>query len=195
MVANTEIGRVTVVQNDLVRVIAELFNDDVTQIRCNAYTCLINLAEFTYGVKAVIDKDILPTLVDKLIDEKEESILVLILRLLNITLEGELATGLVLNTHILQRLNDHLGSSNEFIRQLAADSLGSVSYDEIGKMATLEAGSIDGLCNMLGDEIAAVRTSSVRTLTSLAQIKEGKVQIYDLDKLNTIIMLLYDAED
>lgn len=40
-----------------------------------------------------------------------------------------------------------------------------------------------------------VRTSAVRTLTSLAQIKEGKVQIYDLDKLNTIIMLLYDCED
>ena len=40
-----------------------------------------------------------------------------------------------------------------------------------------------------------MRTSAIRTLTSLSQIKEGKVQIYDLDKLNTIIMLLYDAED
>ena len=40
-----------------------------------------------------------------------------------------------------------------------------------------------------------VRTSAVRTLCSLAQIKDGKVQIYDLDKLNTIIMLLYDVQD
>ena len=40
-----------------------------------------------------------------------------------------------------------------------------------------------------------MRTSAVRTLTSLAQIKEGKVQIYDLDKLNNIIMMLYDVED
>jgi len=151
LVAATEIGRVTIVQNDLVRVIADLFDDNVTQIRYNAYNCLINLAEFTYGIKAVIDKDILPTLVNKLVEEDEESILILILRLLNITLEGELATGLVLNTHVLQRLNDHLGSVNAHIRYLAAESLGSISFDEIGKMATLEAESITPLCKMLTD--------------------------------------------
>lgn len=109
------------------------------------------MAEFTYGIKAVIDKDILPTLVDKLDQEEEESILILILRLLNITLEGELATGLVLNTHVLEHLNELLTSPNASIRRLAADSLGSISYDEIGKMATLEAESIRPLCRMLTD--------------------------------------------
>ena len=59
--------------------------------------------------------DILPTLVDKL-DKEEESILILILRLLNITLEGELATGLVLNTHVLEHLNELLTSPNQHIR-------------------------------------------------------------------------------
>ena len=151
LVAATEIGRVTIVQNDLVKVISELFDDNITKIRNNAYNCLINLAEFTYGIKAIIDKDILPTLVQKLVDEEEESILILIIRLLNIALEGELATGLVLNTHVLERLNDHLASSNADIRRLAAESLGSISYDEIGKMATLEAESITPLCKMLTD--------------------------------------------
>ena len=37
---------------------------------------------------------------------------------------------------------------------------------------------------MLVDEIFEVRASAVRSLTSLAQLKEGKIQIYDLDKLN-----------
>jgi hypothetical protein len=151
LVAATEIGRVTIVQNDLVKVIAELFDDKVTQIRNNAYNCLINLAEFTYGIKAVIDKDCLPELVDKLVAEDEESILILIIKLLNIALEGELATGLVLNTHVLERLNGHLASPNAHIRRLAAESLGSISYDEIGKMATLEAESITPLCKMLTD--------------------------------------------
>ena len=63
-------------------------------------------------MKSVIDKDILPTLVDKLVAEREETILILVIRLLNILLEGELATGLVLNTHVLHRLNEHLKSSN-----------------------------------------------------------------------------------
>ena len=92
----------------------------------------------------------------------------MILRLLNIALEGELATGLVLNTHVLARLNDHLASANCDIRRLAAESLGSISYDEIGKMATLEAGSIAPLSKMLTDQMPDVRTSAVRTLTSLA---------------------------
>lgn len=106
----------TCVENKLIKVIAELFDDTVVQIRHNAYSALINLADFTYGVKSVIDKDILPTLVDKLVAEREEEILILVLRLMNILLEGELATGLVLNTHVLQRLNDHLRSGNCYIR-------------------------------------------------------------------------------
>ena len=195
LTAQTELGRVTIVANDLVKIVAELFDDSVTQIRDNAYSCLINLAEFTYGIKSVIDKDILPVLVDKLVAESEENILILILRLLNICLEGELATGLCLNTHILQRLNGHLKSTNHEIRRLAAESLGSISYDEVGKLATLEAESITPLCEMLTDPIPTVRVSAVRTLCSLAQLKDGKVQIYDLDKLNTIIMLLYDIEE
>ena len=37
---------------------------------------------------------------------------------------------------------------------------------------------------MLSDDIYEVRTSAVRALASLAQLKEGKIQIYDLDMLN-----------
>lgn len=48
---------------------------------------------------------------------------------------------------------------------------------------------------MLTDAISDVRTSAVRALASLAQLKEGKIQIYDLDKLNLIIELLYDLEE
>lgn len=46
---------------------------------------------------------------------------------------------------------------------------------------------------MLTDKIDCVRTAATRALCSLAQYKEGKVQIFDLDKLNEIIKLLYDT--
>mmetsp|Transcript_16620 Transcript_16620/g.28323 ORF Transcript_16620/g.28323 Transcript_16620/m.28323 type:complete len:108 (+) Transcript_16620:762-1085(+) len=48
---------------------------------------------------------------------------------------------------------------------------------------------------MLTDMVSDVRTASTRALASLSQQKEGKVQIYDLDKLNEIIKLLYDYSD
>ena len=194
-IANTEKGRVTLVSSRCLAIVANLFDDSETQIRDNAYTCLINLAQFIYGINSIIDSDILRILVDKLVAETEDSILILILRLLNILLEGDLATSLMLNTPVLERLNSHLTAANWEIRKLSADALGSISYNEMGKSSTIEAESIPPLCNMLTDEIYEVRASAVRALASLAQLKEGKIQIYDLDKLNNIIELLYDLDD
>jgi len=48
---------------------------------------------------------------------------------------------------------------------------------------------------MLSDKVSEVRTAATRALASLAQYKEGKVQIYDLDKLNEIIKLLSDFNE
>lgn len=161
-------GRGTLVQEQLLDTIATLFDDKITQIRNNGYTCLINLAQFTFGIEAIIDTDILRTLVEKLDKEKEEEILILILKLMNILLEGEMATPIFLNTPVLVRLNGHLKSRNWQIRQLSAENLGSISYNEAGKEATIDAESIEPLCVMLTDTVSEVRTSSVRALASLA---------------------------
>ena len=183
-ISNTEKGRVTLVSSRSLAIVANLFDDAVTQIRYNAYTCLINLAQYVYGITSIIDNDILRVLVDKLVAEREEIILILILKLMNILLEGDLATSLLLNTPVLERLNMHLTSNNWEIRKLSAENLGSISYNVMGKRSTIEAESIPPLCNMLTDDIYEVRSSAVRALASLAQLKEGKIQIYDLDKLN-----------
>jgi hypothetical protein len=87
------------------------------------------LAEFTFGIQSVIDTDILRILVEKLVLEKEDCILILILKLLNMLLEGEMATDLILSTSVLARLNGHLKSKNWEIRRLSAENLGSISYN------------------------------------------------------------------
>lgn len=194
-IANTEKGRVTLVSSRSLAIVANLFDDAVTQIRHNAYMCMINTAQFVYGISSIIDNDVLRTLVDKLVAEREETILILILKLMNILLEGDLATSLMLNTPVLERLNMHLMSANWEIRKMSAENIGSISYNVMGKRATIEAESIPPLCGMLTDDIYEVRAASVRALASLAQLKEGKIQIYDLDKLNQIIELLYDLDE
>lgn len=175
--------------------VSNLFDDKICQIRHNAYSCLINLAEFTFGIMSIIDTDVLRILVEKLVQEKEEVILILILRLMNMLLEGEMATDLLLSTPVLSRLNGHLKARSWNIRMLAAENLGSISYNVMGKQATIEAESIPPLCEMLSDEIFEVRASAIRALASLAQLKEGKIQIYDLDKPNQIIELLFDLDE
>lgn len=156
---------------------------------------MINLSEFTFGIDSVIDFEILPVLVDKLVLEKEEEILILILKLLKVLLEGEKAPIILLSTPVLARLNSHLTSKNKQIRELAALNLGSISYNMKGKEKTIEAKSIPPLCKMLFDEASEVRTAATRTLISLAQLKAGKVEIYDLEMLDKIIELLYDECD
>jgi len=167
-VACTEKGRNILIERKVIPDIRKLFDDSEVQIRKNAYICLINLSEFTFGIDSVIDFDILPVLIDKLVMEKDEGILVLILRLLKILAEGEKAPIILLNTPSLSRLNGHLISKNKYIRELAAKNLGSISYNMRGKERTIEAKSIAPLCKMLFDEVSEVRTAATRALTSLA---------------------------
>ena len=153
---------------------------------------MINLAEFTYGIDSIITFNIISILIDKLVQEKTNEILILILELLKILLEGESAAMVVQGSEILQHLNDHLVSKHPKIREMSAMNLGSISFNSIGREQTIEADSIPPLCNMLTDKVNEVRQASTRALASFSQYKEGKVQIFDLDKLNEIIKLLYD---
>lgn len=86
-----------------------------------------------------------------------------------------MATPYVLNTPVLARLNKHLGAKEWQVRQLAAENLCSISFNDDGKTQTIEAGSILPLTEMLTDSISDVRTSAVCALASLAQLKEGKI--------------------
>jgi len=81
-VACTEVGRKTIVDKKLIPVIAGLFDNSIMQIRANAYHALINLSQYTFGIDAVIDAEILKILVDKLVLENEQEIMILILKLI-----------------------------------------------------------------------------------------------------------------
>jgi len=194
-VACTEKGREKLIHDKIIGEIRHLFDDGEVQIRNNAYVSLINLADFRFGIDSVIEAGILPVLVDKLVLEKEESILILILSLLKVLLEGEKAPPILLGTPALARLNTHLVSKNAQIRELAALNIGSISFNVHGKERTIEAKSIEPLTKMLFDKVSDVRTAATRALASLAQLKAGKVEIYDLEMLDRIIELLYDAND
>lgn len=64
-----------------------------------------------------------------------------------------------------------------------------------GKEKTIEAHSIEPLCRMLFDLEEDVRTAATRALASLAQLKEGKIEIYDLEMLDRVIDLLNDPNE
>ena len=71
-IACTENGREILIKQKTVAEIKSLFDDSEVKIRNNSYVSLINLAEYRFGVDGIIDAGIIPTLVDKLVIEKEE---------------------------------------------------------------------------------------------------------------------------
>ena len=196
-VALVEQGWQYIIDHKIVVEVAKLFEDEDTQIRANAYKTLINLADFMYGIDSVIDFDIniINILVDRLVLEVEEDIQILVQTLLKILLEGGRAQSIILTTMAHQWLNDHMTSSNAKIRELSALILGSISYNEWGKEVTIQADSIPIICGMLNDATSACRVAATWALTSLSQLKSGKVQIFELEKCDRIIQLLEDDEE
>ena len=78
----TEQARFFIVQDEMIPKIRFLFDDKVVQIRANAYKAMINLAEFTYGIDSIIQFNIVSVLINKLVEEKSDEILILILELI-----------------------------------------------------------------------------------------------------------------
>jgi hypothetical protein len=129
----TEQSRFLIVKEEMIPKIRFLFDDPVVDIRGNAYKAMINLAEFTFGIDHIINFNIVAVLINKLVEEKSDEILILILELIQLLLHGENSSLVVQGSDILKHLNSHLKSEHYKIREMAAMNLGSISYNTIGK--------------------------------------------------------------
>lgn len=75
-----------------------MIDDPVPEIRKNAYNAILNLSEFRDGAEHVLKTDVLGRLVDKLLEEKVESILNQVLLLIKKLLYGQGGTEIILET-------------------------------------------------------------------------------------------------
>lgn len=106
-------GREQIIENNYIKAVARLSDDFIPQIRFNCYKSLYNLSEHVDGNTACLNNNILELLVDKLIEEKQEEVLFLILELLKRLLGGEGAVPRLLKTQGIVRLTNLLEKENE----------------------------------------------------------------------------------
>ncbi len=83
LIGKCELGKLTLVNKGYILNISDLMDDAVVAIRSNAYNCLQEVVGYRQGIDSVIDFGIIQILVDKLILEKDHSILQLTLTLLD----------------------------------------------------------------------------------------------------------------
>ena len=91
-----------------------------------------------------------PILVDKILEEKEQVLLIKVLDILKLLLEGEGGTDSFLGTPGIARLKGLLQHSNYLIRQRAVTDLGSVSFSEQGKMSFAKVACLKDFGNPSG---------------------------------------------
>lgn len=106
-------GREQIMLNDYIKNLAKLVDDVIPVIRLNIYESLFHLSEHVDGTNAVLQNNILEILVDKLLEEKEEDILLVILQLMKRLLYGEGAVPRILKTQAITRLMILLEKTNE----------------------------------------------------------------------------------
>jgi len=82
------------------------------------------------GCLYLIKNDLVPILVDKILEEKVQELLIKVLDIIKLLLEGEGGTDSFLETSGIKRLKGLLTHENPKIRQRAVTDLGCVSFSE-----------------------------------------------------------------
>jgi len=108
-------GREQILTNNYIKNLAKLVDDVIPIIRMNIYESLFNLSEHVDGTNGVLENNILEILVDKLLEEKEEDILLMILQLMKRLLYGEGAVPRILKTQAITRLMILLEKTNDLV--------------------------------------------------------------------------------
>ena len=96
--------------------LAELINDNVVKIRENGYNVFLNVGRNHKGCLYLIKNGLVPILVDKILEEKEQYLLIKVLDIIKLLLEGEGGTDSFLGTPGIARLKGLLQHENYLIR-------------------------------------------------------------------------------
>jgi len=133
--------------------IRKRIDDEVVDIRKNAYNVMINLTVVPEGCHLLIGMDMLKILVDKLVEEKDEDILCQIHELIKRLLYETDGTEMALKTPAIARICDFLSSDNVQLRNYAITNLYCISFNESGKPQELSEGCVLKLAELLRDSV------------------------------------------
>lgn len=148
------------------------------KIRENGYNVFLNIARNHYGCLYLIKNGLVPILVDKILAEKVQVLLIKVLDIIKLLLEGEGGTDSFLSYPPgIARLKGLLKHANFRIRQRAVTDLGSVSFSEQGKRATVYESCTLPVCDLLTDKELPVLDAVTLTLASFTQLKLAKREV------------------
>ena len=157
---------------------------------------MLNLTLYQEGQDHFLISENIAPLVDKLVDEKDDEILIFVLNLIQQVLNADGATENILNCgEVIERLTALISHSNDTIRELSVTNLSQISFLDIGKIQQIEKKCVLELCKRLDDPKSNVREAATIALASLAQRNLAKEQILQYSYFQRIMELLHDPSE
>lgn len=131
------------------------------------------------GAIALIDLDMVATLVDKLENEKDEEILLQVHELLRqlLLVEGGTKKLVLIEDLGIERLCNFTSSQNWKLREATLKNLYSMSFDYQGKKLMLDRNCVLRILPLLKDQVLEVKTAAALVVASLVQLNDGKHQV------------------
>ena len=138
------------------------------------------MTRMTEGSIALIDLDMVATLVDKLENEKDEKILLQVHELLRQLMLVKGGTEKIVQIEELgiERLCSFTQSKNWELREATLKNLYSMSLNHAGKQLMLKRNCVLRILPLLlNDKVLAVQTAAALVVASLVQLNDGKHQV------------------
>lgn len=159
--------------------IKECIHDKVKEIRSHAYTAMLAMTRMSEGSIALIKIDMVATLVDKLLNEKEEHILLQIHELLRqlLLVEGGTKKLVEIEDIAIERMCNFITSQNWQLKEATLKNLYSTSFDYEGKELMLKHNCALRILPLMKDPQLEVRTAATLVVASLVQLNEAKHQV------------------
>uniref|UniRef100_A0A8D0F1D0 Radial spoke head 14 homolog n=1 Tax=Strix occidentalis caurina TaxID=311401 RepID=A0A8D0F1D0_STROC len=212
IMAMHNVGRQGLIQNGVISALTELLDDPVDICRKNAHRIFEMMAKLHEGAVDILHAGLIPSLVFKLeteSDEIQELILDTLSNSLRVEAAEALATGAVTilkekkrNLSIILKgksvlceevtpvLVSLLEDTDPQVQASAAGALMFATVKPQGRFSALAAEAIPPLLKLVAEETSKARLSSIKTLTMLAELPEGRKTL--LDHIDTFQQCLND---
>lgn len=163
--------------------IKKCIHDKVPEIRSHAYSVMLAMTRMSEPSIALIEIDMVATLVDKLENEKVESILLQVHELLRqlMLVEGGTRKLVEIEGIAIERLCHFIDSTNWQLKEACLKNLYSASFDYAGKELMLKHNCALRILPLLKDPKLEVKTAATLVVASLVQLNEAKHQVIARD--------------
>ncbi|TRY65371.1 hypothetical protein DNTS_013774 [Danionella cerebrum] len=187
VLASHSTGREALLRYDIVSPLANLLEDPEISCRKNMHQTLKRIAEFPLGAVFMVNKGLVPRLVQKVSDEEDDTRAV-ILSTLSYCLNVNALPAL--ESDLIPVLRDQLSHPCSATRQAAVSAFMGISIPEEGKMKICEEGLLPIFVKLLSDEDQGVVANAAGTIMNTAVITTGKFKALEAGAIDPLLELV-----